>query len=192
VPIAEAHPLQGQSPYSASKIAADKMVEAFHLSYGIRAVTVRPFNAFGPRQSTRAVVPAIISQLLAGPRVELGNLDATRDLNFVANTVDGFMSAGLAAAAVGSTVNLGSGREISIRDLVHLIAAQIGVRAEIHTVTERLRPAASEVERLVADASLASRLLDWQPRVSLEEGLAQTIAWLKPRLEGYRPGVYTV
>jgi NAD dependent epimerase/dehydratase len=192
IPIAETHPLQGQSPYSASKIGADKMVESFHLSYGVPVVTVRPFNTFGPRQSARAVIPAIISQLLAGSRVELGNLEATRDLNFVANTVDGFMRAALAPRAVGLTLNLGSGREISIRNLVSLIAGLIGVTADIRVAPERLRPAASEVERLIADASLAASILDWRPRVSLEDGLVQTIAWLKPRLEGYRPGVYTV
>lgn len=192
VPIDESHPLQGQSPYAASKIGADKMVEAFQLSYGVPAVTVRPFNTFGPRQSARAVIPTIISQLSSGPRVMLGNADPTRDLNYVDNTVQGFLRAGIASQAAGGTFNLGSGREISIRDLVHLIAGIMGVDAQIELAPERQRPVGSEVERLLADASRARDVLGWSPVVSLEEGVARTIQWLKPRVEGYRPGVYTV
>ncbi len=192
VPIDESHPLQGQSPYAASKIGADKLVEAFHLSYGVPVVTVRPFNTFGPRQSARAVVPTIISQLATGTRVSLGNVEPTRDLNYVDNTVDGFLRAGLGENATGGTFNLGSGREISIRDLVHLIAGIMDVRAEIELVQARQRPAGSEVERLVADAARARQVLGWSPAVSLEDGIARTIEWLRPRVGGYRPGVYTV
>lgn len=192
VPIDESHPLQGQSPYAASKIGADKLVEAFHLSYGVPVVTVRPFNTFGPRQSARAVVPTIITQLASGSRVSLGNVEPTRDLNYVDNTVDGFLRAGLAQDATGGTFNLGSGREISIQDLVHLIAGIMDVRAEIELVPARQRPAGSEVERLVADAARARQVLGWSPAVSLEDGIARTIEWLKPRVRGYRPGVYTV
>jgi NAD dependent epimerase/dehydratase len=192
VPIRETHPLHGQSPYSASKIGADKMVEAFSLSYGVPVVTVRPFNTFGPRQSARAIIPTIVSQLACGSRVRLGNIEPTRDLNYVDNTVDGFLRAGLVEAATGRTFNLGSGREISIRDLVSLIGRLMGTVPEIELSEDRQRPRGSEVERLLADASQARDVLGWSPRISLEDGLARTIEWLKPRVEGLRPGVYTV
>ncbi len=192
VPIAEDHPLQGQSPYSASKIGADKLVESFHLSFGLPVVTVRPFNTFGPRQSARAVIPTIITQLLAGQPVRLGNLHPTRDLNYVANTVDGFLAAAQADQAIGRTINLGSGREISIGDLARLIARLMGKDLGLTQDPARLRPVGSEVERLLADASLAAELLDWRPRVDLEEGLTRTIAWLGQHLDRYRPGVYVV
>ncbi|MCA1988493.1 MAG: SDR family NAD(P)-dependent oxidoreductase, partial [Desulfarculus sp.] len=185
VPIAEDHPLQGQSPYSASKIGADKLVESFHLSFGLPAVTVRPFNTFGPRQSARAVIPTIITQLLAGQPVRLGNLHPTRDLNYVTNTVDGFLAAAQADQAIGRTINLGSGREISIGDLARLIARLMGKDLGLTQDPARLRPVGSEVERLLADASLAAELLDWRPRVDLEEGLARTIAWLGQHLDRY-------
>ena len=177
VPIAESHPLQGQSPYSASKIAADKMAEAFHCSFGVPVVTVRPFNTFGPRQSARAVIPTIITQCLVGDTVRLGSMHPTRDLNFVANTVDGMLAAALAPDAVGQTVNLGSGREISIGDLARLIAGRIGKQIQLVVEQQRVRPENSEVERLLADNSLANRLLNWKPAISLEEGLEQTISW---------------
>ena len=192
VPIGEDHPLQGQSPYSASKIAADKMAEAYHLSFGLPVVTVRPFNTFGPRQSARAVIPTIITQCLAGTEVRLGNLHPTRDLNFVANTVDGFLVAAAAPAALGRVVNLGSGREISIGDLAGLIMKLCGKELPIVCEDQRLRPTGSEVERLLADNRLASELLGWRPRVDLEEGLARTIDWLSQHMERYRPGVYVV
>ena len=190
VPIDEKHPLQGQSPYSASKIGADKMAEAFHLSFGLPVVTVRPFNTFGPRQSARAVIPTIITQCLAGKEVHLGSLLPTRDLNFVANTVEGFLRAGTSPEAVGATINLGSGREISIGDLAQLIAKLAGRPARIETDSARLRPPNSEVERLLADGRLADRLLGWKPQVALEEGLTLTIEWMKAHLDRYRPGVY--
>lgn len=192
VPIDEEHPLCGQSPYSASKIAADKMAEAFHLSFGLPLVTVRPFNTFGPRQSARAVIPTIISQCLAGQPLKLGNLSPTRDLNYVSNTVDGFLAAAQADKALGRTANLGSGREISIGDLARLICRLTGRPLEIQTEEERLRPAGSEVERLLADNALAAQLLDWRPAVTLEQGLEKTIAWLGEHLERYRPGVYVI
>lgn len=193
VPIDETHPLQGQSPYSAAKIGADKMAEAFFHSFDLPVVTVRPFNTFGPRQSARAVIPTIITQLLAGGSVHLGNLHPTRDLNYVANTVDGFLAAGLAASpAVGKTFNLGSGREISIGDLAKLIAGLMDQPLEIEGETGRVRPSGSEVERLVADPTMARELLGWEPKVSLEDGLKQTIAWMREHLELYRPGLYTL
>ena len=192
VPIDEAHPLQGQSPYSATKIGADKLAEAYFRSFGTPVVTVRPFNTFGPRQSARAVIPTIIAQCLKGDRVRLGNLSATRDLNYVANTVDGFVRAATAPEAVGQTINLGSGREISIEQLAHLIAELVGKKITIETESQRLRPEKSEVERLLADNARARKLLDWQPAVDLEEGLQRTIAWLRDNQGRYRPDVYQV
>jgi NAD dependent epimerase/dehydratase len=180
-PIDEAHPLQGQSPYSASKIGADKMAEAFHASFDVPVTIVRPFNTFGPRQSARAVIPTIISQILRGGEVKLGNTHPTRDLNFVENTVDAFLCAAQNDKAIGRTVHFGSGREISIGDLATLIAGLMGVTPCISREDERLRPPASEVERLLADNRLAADLLDWKPAVSLEEGLEKTIAWFRAR-----------
>jgi dTDP-glucose 4,6-dehydratase len=192
VPIDEKHPLQGQSPYSASKIGADKIAESFHLSFGLPVVTVRPFNTFGPRQSARAVIPTIITQCLTGQTVRLGNLHPTRDLNFVANTVDGYLLAASCPKAIGQTINLGSGREISVGDLAHLIGRLLGQPVDVQTDEKRLRPENSEVERLLADNTLAGHLLGWSPSVNLEDGLTRTIEWLRQHLDRYRPGVYAV
>jgi dTDP-glucose 4,6-dehydratase len=192
VPIREDHPLQGQSPYSASKIGADKMAESFHLSFGVPVVTVRPFNTFGPRQSARAVIPTIITQCLASQTVRLGNLLPTRDLNFVSNTVDGFILAASAPEAVGKTINLGTGREISVGDLAHLIVKLIGCKVKVQSEEPRRRPENSEVERLLADNALAQKILGWSPKVSLEEGLRLTIDWMGNHLKFYRPGVYAI
>jgi NAD dependent epimerase/dehydratase len=186
VPIDEKHPLKGQSPYAASKIGADKMAEAFHLSFNVPVTTVRPFNTFGPRQSMRAIIPTIIVQCLTGDTLKLGNLHPTRDLNFVSNTVDGFLLAASQPSAIGQTVNLGSGREISMGDLAALIAQMVGKPIKVESEDQRLRPQGSEVERLLADHTLATSLLAWQPRVSLEDGLSQTIAWIKDNLELFR------
>lgn len=180
-PIDEAHPLQGQSPYSASKIGADKMAEAYHRSFAVPVVTVRPFNTFGPRQSTRAVIPTIITQLLRGPAVQLGALAPTRDLNFVGNTVDGFVAAAVAEGAIGRAINLGTGREISIGDLARLIAELMETSIDLVQDSARDRPAASEVERLIASADLARELLAWSPKVSLEDGLRRAIAFFTAR-----------
>lgn len=192
VPIDEAHPLQGQSPYSASKIGADKMAEAFYRSFNLPVVTVRPFNTFGPRQSARAVIPTIITQLLADQTVRLGSLKPTRDLNFVANTVDGFVLAASTPAASGQTINLGSGREISIGDLAKLIAHLADKPIRIEGDEVRVRPEGSEVERLLADNRLAHELLGWEPLVNLEDGLQRTIEWIQQHPERYRPNVYVI
>jgi NAD dependent epimerase/dehydratase len=189
VPIDESHPLQGQSPYSASKIGADKLAESFYLSFGLPVVTVRPFNAFGPRQSERAVIPTIITQILSGDTVRLGHLSPTRDLNYVSNTVDGFI---LATSAPGKTLNIGSGREISIGKLVELIADLIGRKVQVQVDTERERPENSEVERLLANAILARETIGWEPKVSLEEGLRKTIEFIRANLNRYRPTSYGV
>jgi dTDP-glucose 4,6-dehydratase len=192
VPIRESHPLQGQSPYSATKIGADKMAEAFHRSFGVPVVTVRPFNTFGPRQSARAVVPTIITQGLAGKAVRLGSLSPTRDLNFVSNIVDGFVLAAEKNAAIGETLNLGSAREISIGDLAALIGRLLGRKLNVKAEAQRIRPAKSEVERLLADHTKAGQILGWQPKVSLEAGLERTIAWLKENRDAYEPTEYAI
>lgn len=176
-PIDEAHPLQGQSPYSATKIGADKLAEAFHLSFGVPVVTVRPFNTFGPRQSSRAVIPTIIAQGLAGSVIRLGATSPTRDLNYVDNTVDGFMRAASSDDAIGRTINLGTGREISIGDLAAMIAHMMGRELQVVHDGRRDRPQGSEVERLVADAGLAHQLIGWRPELTLEVGLGRTIEW---------------
>lgn len=190
VPIDEKHPLQGQSPYAASKIGSDKMAEAFYHSFNLPVVTVRPFNTFGPRQSMRAIIPTIIVQCLLGDTVHLGNLYPTRDLNFVSNTVDGFLLAASESAALGHTINLGSGREISVGDLTNLIAKMVGKSIIIESEDERLRPQGSEVERLLAENALAKKLLGWKPKVSLEEGLSRTIGWIKENREQYHGNAY--
>jgi NAD dependent epimerase/dehydratase len=192
VPIGEDHPLQGQSPYSASKIAADKMAEAFHLSFDLPVVTVRPFNTYGPRQSARAVIPTIITQCLKGDTVKLGNLRPTRDLNYVSDTVEGFIAAATAPKAVGSTFNLGSGREISVGELAELIGKLAGRSVKVVNETERDRPEGSEVERLLAANDHARDLLGWKPEVSLEEGLRRTIEWFGSNLDRYRSGTYVL
>lgn len=192
VPIDEKHPLQGQSPYSASKIGADKLAESFHLSFGVPVVTVRPFNTFGPRQSNRAVIPAIITQCLTKDTIYLGNLNPTRDLNYVANTVQGFLLAASTSEAIGKTINIGSGREITIGKLAELIAKMMDRDIVIQTDPERLRPDKSEVDRLLADSTLARELLGWKPTYSLEQGLQKTIEWMQKNLERYRTDVYTI
>lgn len=192
VPMDEKHPLQGQSPYSASKIGADKMAEAFHRSFNFPVVTVRPFNTFGPRQSARAVIPAIITQCMAGEIVRLGNLAPTRDLNYVANTVDGFVRSAAQPGILGKTINLGSGREISMGDLANLIAKLMGSPIRIEQDEERLRPDGSEVDRLLADNNLARSLLDWKPATDLETGLQITIDWMKQHMERYRKNDYII
>lgn len=179
VPIREDHPLQGQSPYSASKIAADQLAVAFHASYRVPVVILRPFNTYGPRQSARAVIPTIAGQCLAGGPIRLGNLAPTRDLVYVDDTVDGFLRAGTAPSLEGRTIHLGTGRETSIGELARLIARLAGVEPRIEVEERRVRPSGSEVERLLADPSLARERLGWSARVPLEEGLERTLAWLR-------------
>jgi NAD dependent epimerase/dehydratase len=190
VPITEEHPLQGQSPYSATKIGADKLAESFHLSFALPVVTLRPFNTFGPRQSARAVIPTIITQLLAKKDVKLGNVHPTRDMNYVGNTVDGYMLAASAPNIDGETIQLGTGREVSVGDIAKMAAVACGTSLQLASDDTRLRPAASEVERLVADPAKAKRLLGWTPRVSLEDGLAHTVEFLRANLHRYRPDIY--
>lgn len=192
VPIDESHPLQGQSPYSASKIGADKLVEAFHRSYDLPVVTVRPFNTFGPRQSKRAVIPTIITQCLNDQLLRLGNLEPTRDLNYVANTVEGFLLAASSPICLGRTINLGSGREISIGNLSKLISKLTRRDIKIQQEEQRVRPENSEVDRLVADCTLAGELLGWHPVIDLEKGLKITIESFKKNIERYRSNAYVI
>jgi NAD dependent epimerase/dehydratase len=192
VPIDEQHPLQGQSPYSASKIGADKLAESFFLSFGLSVVTMRPFNAFGPRQSARAVIPTIISQSLSGDVVSLGNLHPTRDFNYVANTVDGFIRCAETDDISGQTINVGSGEETSIGDIVKKVAEILGKNVQVRQQEGRQRPQTSEVERLIADNSLARKTLGWTPAVSLDDGLSRTIEWIRENLNEYRTDRYVV
>jgi NAD dependent epimerase/dehydratase len=191
VPIREDHPLQTQSPYSATKAGADLLAWSYHRSFGLGVTTVRPFNTYGPRQSARAVIPTIISQALAGSEIRLGHLSPTRDFTFVADTVDGFLQIADADAAVGRVVNLGSGQEISIGDLVTRITALTGSSAKAVVEARRERPGGSEVERLCADAGLA-RSLGWTPCHGLDAGLRLTIEWIKSNLAAFRTDEYTV
>jgi len=179
VPIDEAHPLQPQSPYSATKIGADAVAESYHRSFGLPV-------------ATRAVNPTIIAQALAGEEVRLGSLVPTRDFTYVDDTVEGFLRVGEVAEAVGQVINVGSGREVSIGDLARLILSLLGSGACLRTEEVRLRPEASEVERLLCDARKARDLLGWEPRVSLEEGLGRTIEWLRGHRGRYKAGHYNV
>jgi NAD dependent epimerase/dehydratase len=192
VPIPESHPIHPQSPYAATKVGADQLALTFQLSFGTPAVIVRPFNTFGPRQSARAVIPTIISQALALDRITLGALEPTRDLLFVADTVAGFMRAGIAEGVDGEVLNLGTGEEISIGDLARRILDLLGLDLPIEQAEERFRPPGSEVERLVADTKRARKLLGWKPEVTLDEGLQRTIEWIRGSLAEYKPGIYNV
>lgn len=190
VPIDERHPVNPQSPYAASKSGADHLAAAYHRSFGVPVSVIRPFNTYGPRQSARAVIPAIASQILAGGReIRLGNLRPTRDLNFVADTVKGFVKVGLHGGSAGKVTNLGSGREISIGDLARKIAEIAGADVVITEDEKRLRPENSEVERLCADAS-AARSFGWAPETSLGDGLRATVEWIARHPEYFSAGRY--
>jgi dTDP-glucose 4,6-dehydratase len=181
VPIDENHPLVGQSPYSATKIAADQMVISYARSFDLPALIVRPFNTFGPRQSLRAVIPTIITQALWSDRVRLGALETTRDFTFVRDTAGGLMAAAGARNVDGGVYNLGYGQDISIRDLTGLVGELLGREISLEQEEERLRPASSEVERLLSDPSRARAAFGWNPRFSLKEGLRMTIDWIQSR-----------
>lgn len=192
-PIDEDHPLQGQSPYSASKIAADKLAESFFRSFETPVAIIRPFNTYGPRQSARAVIPTIASQALSGlPHLRLGSVTPIRDLNFVTDTVNGFLAVGASPACIGTVTNIGAGKGITIGDLARKVLAIAG-RPEmpIRTDEERVRPENSEVFELICDASKARERTGWKSQVSLEEGLQQTVEFIRANLHSYRPGSYT-
>ena len=190
VPIDESHPLQGQSPYSASKIGADKLAESFFAAYKLPVMTVRPFNTFGPRQSARAVIPTIITQALAQSVIRLGNLESTRDFTYVDDTVDGFVKAAEAQGVEGKTVNLGTGSEIKIGALVEKIIELCGSSARVEVDAARLRPTDSEVQRLLSNNALAYKTIGWAPHTSLDEGLKRTVEWVREHLHLYRVGSY--
>ncbi len=192
-PIDEGHPLQGQSPYSASKIGADHLAESYHRAYGLPVTVVRPFNTYGPRQSARAILPTIAIQLLSEKGLlDLGDLTPVRDFNFVMDTVDGFLAAAGSTKALGRVVNLGSGRGVAIGQAARVLMTLLGRRAPIRKDRKRLRPAQSEVYRLVCDYGRARRLLGWRPRYSLEEGLVPTLEYLRAHLDAYKPSRYNV
>jgi dTDP-glucose 4,6-dehydratase len=192
VPIDERHPLVGQSPYSASKIGADQVALSYHLSFDLPVAIARPFNTYGPRQSARAVIPAIIVQALTQPQVMLGATFPTRDLNFVTDTVDGFLKIAENDRALGEVINLGTGREVSVGDVATSIIRLVGRDIPVLFDANRVRPDASEVDRLLADATKAKQLVGWEPRHSLDEGLRMTIDWIRQHLDQYKPTVYAV
>ncbi len=199
VPITEEHPLQGQSPYSASKIGADQIAMSFYSSFGTPVSIIRPFNTYGPRQSARAVIPTIITQIARGERVlKLGAIHPTRDFNYVADTVEGFIAVAESDKSVGEVINIGSNYEISIGDTVRMIADVMGVDVEIETDDVRLRPEKSEVERLWADNSKAADLLGWKPKYAgldgLKRGLSETAEWFcnPDNLRNYKSDIYNI
>lgn len=199
VPITEEHPLQGQSPYSASKIGADQLAYSFYASFKTPVTIIRPFNTYGPRQSSRAVIPTIITQIANGVnKIKLGSISPTRDFNFVKDTVDGFISAALSNKGLGEVINLGSNFEISVADTVNLISDIMGKNIEIITDDIRIRPENSEVERLWADNTKAKTLLDWSPKYGgkdgLRNGLKETIEWFtnQDNLKQYKSTLYNI
>lgn len=191
VPIDEKHPYQGQSPYSATKIGADRLAESFYRSFDLPVSIVRPFNTYGPRQSGRAVIPTIITQLLAGQtEIKLGKLSPTRDFNYVKDTAHGFMAIANCPAAIGQEINIATGVEHSIGDLANELIAQINPAARVVCEEERLRPEKSEVNRLLGDATKIMTMTDWRPQYTFEQGLAETIEFLRNNLDQYKPGQY--
>ena len=195
VPIDEKHPFQGQSPYSATKIGADRLAEAFYRSFATPVIIARPFNTYGPRQSARAVIPTIITQLLSGsPEIRLGNLHPTRDLVFVKDTVEALVALTACDAAVGEEINIATGQEISVRDLARQLIQQVNPQARLVEDQERIRPKDSEVERLLGCPKKLQTLTGWRPRYSLAEGLAETVAWLRvpAHLARYKAWLYNI
>jgi NAD dependent epimerase/dehydratase len=191
-PIDEQHPLQAQSPYSASKIGADKIVESYFLSFGLKVATIRPFNTYGPRQSARAVIPTIITQALSREEIELGSLTPVRDLTFVRDTVDGFIKVAESEEAIGKVINIGAGAGISMGDLAHNILGLMNVDKPIRAVQERIRPDKSEVMKLICHNQKAADILEWKPKISLQDGLQETIAYFRDHIDRYKAGVYNI
>ena len=191
-PIDEKHPLQGQSPYSASKIAADKMAESYYLAFGLPVSTIRPFNTYGPRQSARAVIPTIISQALSQPHIKLGSLDPVRDLNFVKDTVSGFIKIAESEQTIGQVTNVGYGKGITIGELAQTILDLMKVDKPIITDQDRVRPSKSEVYTLICNNKQAAEIAGWQPQYSLEQGLQETIDFVKANLNLFKTEQYSV
>ena len=189
-PIDEKHPLQAQSPYSASKIAADKLAESYYLSFDLPIATIRPFNTFGPRQSLRAVIPTIISQAIEGKRIKLGNTAPRRDFLYVRDTVRGFIALSKCKEAIGKAVNVGVGKDISVEELVGKILGMVGREGEVEIEDQRIRPEKSEVMQLLSDTRLAQELFQWRPVYALEDGLRETIEWYRENLGRFKVGSY--
>lgn len=193
VPIDEKHPFQGQSPYSATKIGADRLAESFYRSFNLPVAIVRPFNTFGPRQSARAVIPTIITQLLAGrEEIKLGSLTPTRDFNYVKDTAAGFIAIAESDKTIGQEINIATQREISIGDLAKEIIAQINPDAKIVCDEQRLRPEKSEVNRLLGANAKIKELTDWKQQYTFEQGIAETIAWIRQNMAAYKTDIYNV
>ena len=193
VPIDEKHPYQGQSPYSATKIGADRLAESFYRSFNLPVTIVRPFNTFGPRQSARAVIPTIISQLLAGKEeIKLGSLTPTRDFNYVKDTANGFYEIARSDKTIGQEINIATQQEISIGELANELIRQINPNAKIVCDEQRTRPEKSEVNRLLGCNEKIKSLTDWRPQYTFEEGLAETIAWIKENMNAYKTDIYNV
>jgi dTDP-glucose 4,6-dehydratase len=192
IPITEQHVLEPQSPYAASKLGADKLIDSWHRSFDLPSTTLRPFNTYGPRQSARAIIPTIISQALVSSTLQLGSLDPRRDLTYVKDTAAGFIAAATAPLAVGRTIQLGTENDVSIGDLVEMVATILGKELVVETDPARVRPPKSEVQRLISSPALASELLGWEPKTSLDDGLAQTVAWIEQNSGRYRSGEYVI
>ncbi|MFC1985412.1 GDP-mannose 4,6-dehydratase [Chloroflexota bacterium] len=190
VPIDENHPLQGQSPYSASKIGAEKIAESFSRSFGVPLAIIRPFNTFGPRQSTRAVIPTIVTQVLTKEQIYLGSLHPRRDYTYVDDVVDAFIKMAESPISVGEIINIGSNFEISIGDIANKVITAIGRNNIVTTDPMRIRPAESEVERLWCDNTKAKNLLAWEPKIAFDEGLIRTIKWISDNIALYKPELY--
>ena len=191
-PIDEKHPLQAQSPYSASKIAADKLVQSYHLSFDVPVVTIRPFNNFGPRQSARAIIPTIMIQALTQPEIKLGSLTPVRDYVYVKDTVKAFIKSAVVDKAIGHVINIGTGKSSSIGDIVKTILRVMNIEKPIIQKNARIRPAKSEVMQLVCDNTLAQSMLEWEPTIAFEEGLQHTCDWIKSNAERYKSAIYNV
>lgn len=193
VPIDELHPLQGQSPYSATKISADKMAESFYRSFDMPITIVRPFNTYGPRQSSRAVIPSIITQLLAGnEEIKLGSLSPTRDFNYVKDTVKGYIEISKVLSTIGEEINIATQQEISIGELANELIKQINPKARIICEEERLRPEKSEVNRLLGSNEKIKKMTNWEASYNLEQGLAETIQWIRSNLDKYKTDIYNI
>ena len=193
VPIDEKHPYQGQSPYSATKIGADRLAESFYRSFNLPVAIVRPFNTFGPRQSARAVIPTIISQLIAGKtEIKLGSLTPTRDFNYVKDTAAGFIAIAKSDKTIGQEINIATQKEISIGDLANMLIEKINPSAKIICEEERLRPEKSEVNRLLGSNAKIKELTDWAPKYTFEQGIDETIAFIRDNISAYKPDIYNV
>jgi NAD dependent epimerase/dehydratase len=191
-PITEDHPLEPQSPYAASKLAADKLMDAYRRSFELPVTTVRPFNTYGPHQSARAIVPTILSQALAGETIRLGSLHPRRDLTYVSDTAEGLLAAACSPRALGRTFQLGTGTDVSVGELVELVGELLGTTLRVEQQPERVRPPHSEVQRLISSPALARELTGWTPTVEIREGLRKTIAWVEANTRRFRTGSYVV